>query len=134
MHVNKVLIANGSSLACPYSLTQKYMSLAGLNIHSDEFLFEPALRSKRKASLIKKSLCYTRAKECIVKKLKVVSPDLNLGLHSFRASGATTAANASGVSDRCLKRHGRWKSDTSKDGYIDDSIEKKLLITKKLKL
>ena len=68
------------------------------------------------------------------KKLKVVAPDLNLGLHSLRASGATTAANAPGVSDRCLKRHGRWKSDASKDGYIDDSIEKKLLITKKLKL
>ena len=44
------------------------------------------------------------------KKLKVVAPDLNLGLHSLRASGATTAANAPGVSDRCLKRHGRWKS------------------------
>ena len=135
-HGNEVLIAKGSSSACPYSLTQKYMSLAGLNIHSDKFLFKPAFRSKRKASLIKKNktLSYTRAKECIVKKLKVVAPDLNLGLQSLRASGATTAANAPGVSDRCLKRHGRWKSDTSKDGYIDDSIEKKLLITKKLKL
>ena len=94
------------------------MSLAGLNIHSDEVLFKPAFRLKKKASLIKKnkSLSYKRAKEFIIEKLKVVAPDLNLGLHSLRASGSTTAASAPWVSDRCLKRHGQWKSDTSKDG------------------
>ena len=70
----------------------------------------------------------------LVNKLKTVAPGLKLGTHSLRASGATTAANASGVSDRCLKRHGRWKTDVAKDGYIDDSVEKRLSITKKLKL
>jgi hypothetical protein len=40
---------------------------------------------------------------------------------SLRASGASTTANAEGISDRCLKRHGRWKSDLAKEGYIDDS-------------
>ena len=25
--------------------------------------------------------------------------------------------------DRLLKRHGRWKSDRAKDGYIEDSLE-----------
>ena len=67
-------------------------------------------------------------------KLKSVAPDLKLGTHTLRASGASAAANASGVSDRCLKRHGRWKTDIAKDGYIDDSVEKRLSITKKLKL
>ena len=33
------------------------------------------------------------------------------------------AANT-GVSNRCLKKRGRWKSDSSKDGYIVDSTEK----------
>ena len=47
----------------------------------------------------------------IVSKLKIVAPFSILGLHSLRASGATAAANAEGVSERCLKRHGRWKSD-----------------------
>ena len=81
-----------------------------------------------------KKLSYTRARECIVKKLKMVAPNLNLSTHSLRASGATTAANAEGVSERCIKRHGRWKSDTSKDGYIEDSVDKRLFITKQLQL
>jgi hypothetical protein len=34
------------------------------------------------------------AKVCIVPKLKLVTPDLHLGTHSLRASGATTAANS----------------------------------------
>jgi hypothetical protein len=43
-------------------------------------------------------------------------------------------ANASGVSDKCLKRHGRWKTDVAKDGYIEDSVEKRLYVTKTLKM
>ena len=77
-------------------------------------------------------LSYTRAKECLVGKLKAVNPCLNLGLHSLRAGGATTAARA-GVNDR-LKRHGRWRCDISKDGYIDDSIDSRLQISKTLNL
>ena len=42
------------------------------------------------------------------------------GLHSLRAGRATAAANA-GVPDRLFKRHGRWKSESAKDGYIKDS-------------
>lgn len=64
----------------------------------------------------------------------MVTPLLHLGTHSLRASGATAAANAEGVSDRCIKRHGRWKTDLAKDGYIDDPIEKKLFITRQLNL
>ena len=78
-----------------------------------------------------KPLSYTRAKECLVGKLKAVNPCLNLGLHSLRAGGATTAARA-GVNDRCLKRHGRWRCGISKDGYIDDSIDSRLQISKKI--
>ena len=38
------------------------------------------------------------------------------------------------VTDRCIKRQGCWRSDTAKDGYIKDSLEKKLHITKILNL
>ena len=37
--------------------------------------------------------------------------------HSFRAGGASAAANA-GVPDRMFKRHGRWRSETCKDMYV----------------
>ena len=46
----------------------------------------------------------------------MVAPGLNLGAHNLRASGATAAVNAVGISDRCLKRHGRWKTYIAKDG------------------
>ena len=53
------------------------------------------------------------------------------GLHSLWAGGATAAANA-GVPDRLFKQHGRWKSESAKDGYIKDSMEKRLKVSKPL--
>ena len=132
----EVLIAKGVSSACPVSMLQRYIQCAHLPLDSTNFLFRPACRSRNKCFLLQKDkkISYTRAKECIVSKLKMVAPDSKLGLHSLRASGATMAANSEGVSERCLKRHGRWKSDQAKDGYKDDSLEKKMFITKQLKL
>ena len=39
-----------------------------------------------------------------------------------------TAANA-GVPNRLFKRHGRWKSDKVKDGYIEDSTDRHLSVS-----
>ena len=46
------------------------------------------------------------------------------------------AANAdqSDINERCLLRHGRRKSEVFKNGFISDSVEKRLSVTKKLKL
>ena len=75
---------------------------------------------------------YTRARESLVKLLREFVPNAaNISLHSFRSGGATTAANAQ-VLDRCWKRHGRWRSETAKDGYVEDSLDNRLLVTKSL--
>ena len=58
---------------------------------------------------------------------------MEFGLHSLRAGGATPAANA-GVPDRLFKRHRRWRSDNAKDGYIDDSAERRLSVSKSIGL
>ena len=50
------------------------------------------------------------------------------GLHSLRAGGASAAANAH-ITDRLFKRHGRWKSDKAKDGYIKDNIASLLSVS-----
>ncbi len=55
------------------------------------------------------------------------------GLHSLRAGGASTAANA-GVPDRLFKRHGRWKSESAKDGYVKDSVSSRMSVSESLKL
>jgi hypothetical protein len=50
-------------------------------------------------------------------------PDIKkFGLHSLRSGGATTCANL-GISDRLFKKHGRWSSETAKDGYVKDSLQ-----------
>ena len=50
-------------------------------------------------------------------------PSVEFSPHSLRAGGATAA----GVPDRIFKRYGRWKSENVKDGYVKDSLEKRLL-------
>ena len=54
-------------------------------------------------------------------------------IHSLRAEGATAAANA-GVPDRLFKRHGRWRSENAKDGYVKDNLEARLKVSKMLGL
>ena len=41
------------------------------------------------------------------------------------------AANM-GIPDRLFKRHGRWKSDRVKDGYIKDDVASLLQVSKSL--
>lgn len=89
-------------------------------------------RSKNVCKLIykNKKLSYTAAGSNLLYMLKSVAGEhVNIGIHSLRSGGATVAAS-SNVDERCLKRHGRWKSDLAKDGYIVDSIDKRLMISK----
>ena len=48
-------------------------------------------------------------------------------MHSLRAGGATAATNAG-----LLTRHGRWRSESAKDGYVKDSVEKWLSVSRNL--
>ena len=51
----------------------------------------------------------------------------------MRSGGATAAANAK-VLDRIFKRHGHWKSENAKDGYVKDSLESRLVVSKNIGL
>ena len=132
---NEIVVSKGISAACPHAMLTRYLALTEQSLMSHFYLFRPCFRSEGVSRLVSvdKPLSYTRARECLVSRLKEVAGDLNLGLHSLRSGGATAAANA-GVNDRCLKRHGRWKSETSKDGYAADSLERRLEVTKMLGL
>lgn len=132
---NEVLIAKGKTIACPFSMFTRYVRLSGVVLGSDFYLFRPIFRSKGTCKLIykNKKLSYTAARESIVSRLRLVSKGLKLGLHSMRSGGATAAAN-SDINDRVWKRHGRWKSDSSKDGYVVDSVGKRLQVSQNLGL
>ena len=59
------------------------------------------------------------------------------GTHSLRSGGATAIAESmKGIpgGDRLLRLQGRWKSDTSRDMYIKDSMTNRLSVTKSLQL
>ena len=46
---------------------------------------------------------------------------------AFRSARATSATNLN-VPDRLFKVHGRWKSDSAKDGYVHDKLEPRLYV------
>ena len=80
------------------------------------------------------AISYTRIRELMLQRICELGYDPSLfGVHSFRAGGATSAANA-GVPDRMFKRHGRWRSENAKDGYVKDSLEARLDVSKSLQL
>ena len=58
------------------------------------------------------------------------------GLHSLRSSGITYAVrnSSNSIPERLLKIHGRWKSDSAKDMYVEESLENRLQVTKYLGL
>ena len=59
-------------------------------------------------------------------------PD-KFGLYSLRVGGASAAANAR-VPDHLFKQHGHWKSENSKGCYVQDSLEKRLEVSKNIGL
>ncbi|KAK3085977.1 hypothetical protein FSP39_011534 [Pinctada imbricata] len=132
---DEILVSKGKTSACPVLLLRKYFDIAEISCDSDHFLFKPMFGGKGGPKLIyqNKKLSYTRTKECIIGRLNEVVTGKNFGLHSLRAGGAT-AASSGDVNERCWKRHGRWRSDSAKDGYVVDSISKRLSVSQKLGL
>ena len=130
-----VLIARTGSPTCPVAMLEKYFSMADLSHASPLPLFRGIVHTKKGERLrAAGSLSYTHMREIFLAKWKELGFDtVQLGLHSLRAGGASAAANA-GVGDRLFKRHGRWRSESAKDGYIKDSKEALLSVSESLKL
>lgn len=133
---HKIVLAHGKTSACPVSNTKKYFKAAKIEEGSEVYIFRKISKSRGKQKLIVgKHVCYSTMRKAIVTRLKSVrgNEGLDIGLHSLRASGATAAVKA-GVSERCLKRHGRWKSDSAKDRYVEDSLAARLAVSGSMNL
>ena len=131
----EVVIARTGSQLCPVRLLEKYMAQASIAPSDSQTIFRPIVRTKSGEKLRDSGrLTYSRLRECFKRKLEALGfPVKQFGLHSLRAGGATAAAN-NGVPDRLFKRHGRWKSESAKDGYIEDSLEARLYVSESLGL
>ena len=131
-----VLVAKIGSLSCPFSILSKYIELAGISHFSQEYSFR-GLSFFKKQNVYKlrasnKPISYSRAREIVSDAFDKVGLDKKkFCLHSLRsggAGGATAAAN-SGIRDRLFKRHGRWRSENAKDGYVKDKLSSLLSVS-----
>lgn len=132
---DSIIVARTGTKTCPVAMMERYFAMATLVQSSALPLFRGITRTKRGEQLRSSGcLSYTRMRELFLAKWKELGFDASqFGLHSLRAGGATAAANA-GVPDRLFKRHGRWRSELAKDGYVKDSREAMLSVTESLKL
>ena len=118
---------------CPVKHLEDYLRLVNINISSSQYIFR-AISKSRKSRLRRKNkpISYTTIRQNLLKVIKAVGLNWkDYGLHSFRAGGASLAANK-GIPDRLFKRHGQWKSDRAKDGYVEDDLKMLLSVSKNL--
>ena len=91
-------------------------------------------KSNASYTLRSTGISYTRTREVVLHAFSQLGYSTKLfGLHSLGSGGATAAANA-GVNDRLFKRHGRWRSDKAKDGYVKDNLEALLSVSRSLEI
>lgn len=132
---NTVHVSRTTNTTCPVKMIEKYLDLSKIDSTSNEFIFRSLSFCKKSGSYIlrgDKPLSYTRAREILLSALESIGLDKSkFGLHSLRSGGATAAA-AAGTEDRLFKKHGRWASESAKDGYVKENILDKLSVSRNL--
>ena len=127
-----VHIAKTGNVTCPVDMLLKYINLAGIQLNDDNFIFRQVSFCRKSQKYILRNsgkLSYTRVRELLLEKLRTLGVDsIKFGIHSLRSGGATAAAN-SGVPDRLFKKHGRWRSENAKDGYVKESLNVALSVS-----
>ena len=94
-------------------------------------MFQPLTRGGEQLRPTRK-LSHTRLRELLLDRLESLGySKSDFGVHRLRSGGATAAAQA-GVPDILFKRHGHWKSDSAKDGYVKDSVSSLLGVLQSL--
>lgn len=129
-----VMISRTGNITCPFEVLAEYLALAKLAKEDKCCIFRAITRTKNSAVLRKadKGISYSTVRVDVLAEIDAVGEDRSrYGLHSFRRGGATQAAEA-GVDDRLFKKHGRWLSEKAKDGYVEESVEQRLVVTQNL--
>ena len=126
---NQVVNAESSNDdSCPVKIFKRYLShLESSPVDPSHYVFRAPSKTRSGHTLvsINKPISYSSVRDYFKSTFALFST------HSLRAGGASAAANA-GVADRLFQRHGRWKSVSAKNGYVEDSLESRLLVSKNL--
>ena len=136
---NFVFISASRSKYCPVGVLQRYLDLSGIDLCSSLPLFRPLVfhRSSSSYTLRSGKISYTTCRDILRDFLSQLGLNPNdYGLHSLRSGGITSAVrnSSNSIPERLLKIHGRWKSDSAKDMYVEESLENRLQVTKYLGL
>ncbi len=129
-----VIIAASTDSYCPVTLLHRYMLLARIRPTCTLPIIRPIRKIGERFILdnTAKALSYTRAVELVKSALRSIGlNDRFYGLHSMRRGGAT-AAWKKGVPIDLIQRHGRWKSLTSVEMYLDKDANELLPVTQSL--
>ena len=117
---NQVVIARTFTKTCPVAMLELYIKLADIaSTDRDVYVFRNLTKLKTGYCLRKTNqpMSYSRVRELVLKAISPIVDDFSkFSLHSLRSGGASQAAKA-GITDRLFKRHGRWISESAKDGY-----------------
>ena len=133
---NKVYISRTGSKYCPVGFTENFLKDANLScIENENSFLIPRLHKTKKGHNASKNkgISDTRIREIFKENLKIINDHQNYGLHSLRSGGASAAAQ-NGVSDRLISKQGRWASENARNGYIQDTKETRLSVSKALGL
>ncbi len=130
---NSVYINRINNEYCPVQILESSLRLAAIDTNSTLPLFRRLrfYKSSNTHKLCKDKLSYSRCREIFKNCLKELGYNPNLyGLHSQTSA----VKHSKDMSERSLKIHGRWKSDTAKDMYTLDDVSQRLKITSNLGL
>ena len=128
-----VLISKTNTHTCPVNMLLRYFYLAKIPADSTDYIFRPLCfcKSVNSYKLRSGKLSYTTARVILFSALETLGVHKKyFGLHKNLISAGATAAAAANVEDRLLKKHGRWKTDKNKDGYVKKNISERLSVTK----
>ena len=124
---NYVYVKRLSDNYCPVALLERYILMEDINLSSSVALFKSTNEYKLYGGKLSHSGCREIFEDC----LKELGLDHKMyGLHSLWSGGATSAVSYNpNLSERLLKLHGRWKSDTARDMYVWEDVFKRLQIS-----
>lgn len=127
-----VRVARLPSSSCPVKLLELFLERGEHRPSQSLFCLCQKLGAGYK--LRQAALSYSRAREQFRQMISGLGLDSNeFGLHSLRSGGASQAAR-SGVSGRVWRRHGGWHSIQAADGYVGESLENTLVVSRNLAL
>ena len=127
-------IADTQDSYSPVKILKKFLDRLGISIGEDKFVFTPltfCAKTKTYKPTRDKPLSYTRCRELFLEALRSIGVEdvTNYGLHSLRSGGATHLTNQ-GVSEELILQHGRWKTTTAKNRYIQRDAPQRLSVAK----